>query len=326
MESLSRAAVDVLTGSIVMWLLAAVVVLIMSIFMWLLSVDSHRRRALKPGSDVTTAEPVHTTKVAEAPGTRSAQTEATASCSRVGHEINVIAQVDLVDAPSAVARRVLLDIWCGVTTSQKMRDIYRSTILGPGEIRLESRNKVGPIYINSALHLSTTVTDDGSSLAVHYRLLEPSFPIRILEQTSWIDETAPGLLTIHSEQRYEIEKGWAGSIPGIQYIVGKVCGYKLKRAVEDMRDTVLDEIVRDGAPLQDEKTPPAAINHLPIGRVDEASGTAASLAHRRRSDPLGDPPAEENVVAGRKKHSVKDKNGQRATSTKRKGRKHCALS
>jgi len=222
MESLSRAAVVVLTGSIVVWILATVVVI----------------TALKPGFDVA-AEPVpHTNGIEEAPGTRPAQTEATASCSRVGNKIHVIAQVGLVDAPVNTARRVLLDVWTGVTTADRMRDIHKSTILGPREIRLESRNKVGPIYINSALRLSTTVTDDSSSLAVHYRLLEPPFPIRIMEQASWIDETAPGLLTIHSEQRYETEKGWAGSIPGIQYIVGKVCGYKLRRAVEDMRDTV----------------------------------------------------------------------------------------
>jgi len=327
-----------------MGLIGAVAILIMSIFMWQVCSDSQKRKASEPDSNIaaTTEEHAKKSNRAESPRTsREAQTEATASCTRDGNEIRVVAQVDLVDAEVSAARRALMDMWSGETTSQKMRDVSKSTVLGPGEIRLESRNKVGPIHISSSLHLSTTVIDDDTSFGVRYQLIEPSFPIRNLDQTSWIEEPFPGIITIHSEQLYETETGWAGSIPGIQFIVGKVCGYKLRRAVEDMRDAVVDEMQSsDVEPQQkssshldkttsssskDNQQSTPAKNQSPIRKEEEVpENTGRRKMHTRQTEASQDHPVEADTSG--ESNSNFEPSGHRSGSSKRRRHRRCSLS
>jgi len=342
MEWLAQYIVPGLAAIGAMGLIGAVAILVMSIFMWQVCANSQKRKSAKPDSKTgaSSDKPSQQKNRAEASkSSRQAQTDATASCTRDGNEIRVVAQVDVVDAEVNAARRALMDMWSGETTSQKMRDISKSTVLGPGEIRLESRNKVGPIHISSSLHLSTTVIDDDTSFGVRYRLIEPSFPIRNLDQTSWIEEPAPGVMTIHSEQLYETEKGWAGSIPGIQFIVGKVCGYKLRRAVEDMRDAVIDEMQSSDEEPQQKSTSnldkttsssakvkraASAENQSTIRKEEQVPENIGRKTHQRPAESSHEHPVEADTSDGSRSSSETNRN--RAGPSKGRRLRRCTIS
>ena len=185
------------------------------------------------------------------------QADAVSSCEHGRDSLHAVGFVD-VRMPLEDALAVLMPMWTGDTTAALMRDVDRTTSTPLGTI-LESTVSIGPITVNNKLHFRTTAGPH----EMRYSLVEPSFPIKTIEQRSFVEvindgnagscgsvEAArgPPHLRITSDQRFGLYKGWGSWVPGFGRLLGAMCAYKMRRAVEDMATALHAANSRPSAP------------------------------------------------------------------------------